>query len=256
MRDREKQLAVQDAIDRQTGPTGGWLCSPAKLADELAAILSQPEPTWPTLCGRDVSRFAGQPILCNLIAGHNGFCHYEPNAEQVQTELLAESREELTVDSKGYGPHLVSNLVMLVRRLAMKCPDCKTKGQALDYLKRKGFSGSPLREAQPEPQDTELRERCLVMVEEIYGNICDSADDKDAEINSDRMAHKLAAFVQQEIARAQVSQLADWMMANSFATGHGDSFEDLLKELTWQVKELRSQAPSPQVVQPPEGSAT
>jgi hypothetical protein len=33
--------------------------------------------------------------------------------------------------------------------------------------------------------------------------------------------------------------LAHWMIKNSFATGHGDSFADLLKELTWQVAELR-----------------
>jgi hypothetical protein len=33
--------------------------------------------------------------------------------------------------------------------------------------------------------------------------------------------------------------LAHWMIENNFATGHGDTFEDLLAELTWQVAELR-----------------
>lgn len=33
--------------------------------------------------------------------------------------------------------------------------------------------------------------------------------------------------------------LSNWMMENSFATGHGDSVEDLLAELKWQVDELR-----------------
>jgi len=37
-------------------------------------------------------------------------------------------------------------------------------------------------------------------------------------------------------------QLAAWMTAHSFSTGHGDSFEDLLKELTWQIEELRTKA--------------
>lgn len=37
-------------------------------------------------------------------------------------------------------------------------------------------------------------------------------------------------------------QLAQWMIINSFSTGHGDTFEDLLKELSWQVKELRELA--------------
>lgn len=38
----------------------------------------------------------------------------------------------------------------------------------------------------------------------------------------------------------QREKLAKWMIANSFATGHGDSFDDLLRELSWQVKEFRA----------------
>ena len=33
--------------------------------------------------------------------------------------------------------------------------------------------------------------------------------------------------------------LAAWMIENGFSTGHGDTLQDLLRELTWQVKELR-----------------
>jgi len=40
----------------------------------------------------------------------------------------------------------------------------------------------------------------------------------------------------------EVEQLAQWMIAHSFATGHGDTFEDLLKELAWQIEELRQKA--------------
>lgn len=35
------------------------------------------------------------------------------------------------------------------------------------------------------------------------------------------------------------AKLSNWMIANGFATGHGDKFDDLLNELTWQVVELR-----------------
>lgn len=35
-----------------------------------------------------------------------------------------------------------------------------------------------------------------------------------------------------------VEQLAAWMIEHSFSTGHGDTVEDLLRELEWQVKEL------------------
>jgi hypothetical protein len=38
---------------------------------------------------------------------------------------------------------------------------------------------------------------------------------------------------------ADMEKLAAWMLANSFATGHGDTMEDLLAELDWQVRELR-----------------
>lgn len=31
--------------------------------------------------------------------------------------------------------------------------------------------------------------------------------------------------------------LASWMLTNGYATGHGDTVEDLIKELDWQHKE-------------------
>jgi 2-oxo-4-hydroxy-4-carboxy--5-ureidoimidazoline (OHCU) decarboxylase len=32
-------------------------------------------------------------------------------------------------------------------------------------------------------------------------------------------------------------KIAQWMVERSYATGHGDSIEDLLEELQWQVAE-------------------
>lgn len=37
-------------------------------------------------------------------------------------------------------------------------------------------------------------------------------------------------------------RLAQWMIHASLATGHGDAFDDLLHELTWQIAELRRHA--------------
>ena len=42
-------------------------------------------------------------------------------------------------------------------------------------------------------------------------------------------ASLVAAFEREKIAR--------WMMANEYATGDGDSTEDLLAELKWQIEE-------------------
>lgn len=40
-------------------------------------------------------------------------------------------------------------------------------------------------------------------------------------------------------AAVEREKVAVWMMRNMFATGHGDSTEDLLAELEWQIAETR-----------------
>ena len=39
------------------------------------------------------------------------------------------------------------------------------------------------------------------------------------------------------VAAAERNKLAAWMMRQGYATGHGDTTEDLLKELEWQIEE-------------------
>lgn len=39
------------------------------------------------------------------------------------------------------------------------------------------------------------------------------------------------------VADAEREKLAAWMIERGYATGHGDSTEDLLKELEWQIAE-------------------
>ena len=39
------------------------------------------------------------------------------------------------------------------------------------------------------------------------------------------------------VAAAEREKVAAWMMQRSYATGHGDTIEDLLKELEWQIAE-------------------
>jgi len=36
-------------------------------------------------------------------------------------------------------------------------------------------------------------------------------------------------------------RLAAWMMQQGFATGHGDTTEELLEELSWQIAEIKAQ---------------
>lgn len=45
------------------------------------------------------------------------------------------------------------------------------------------------------------------------------------------------------VAAAEREKVAKWMIERGFATGHGDSVEDLLQELDWQIAErARGQA--------------
>ena len=41
---------------------------------------------------------------------------------------------------------------------------------------------------------------------------------------------------------AERQKVAIWMIEHSYATGHGDTTEDLLKELEWQIRESEREA--------------
>ena len=38
------------------------------------------------------------------------------------------------------------------------------------------------------------------------------------------------------VASAEREKVAAWMIERDYATGHGDTIEDLLKELVWQIR--------------------
>ena len=44
------------------------------------------------------------------------------------------------------------------------------------------------------------------------------------------------------VAAAEREKVAAWMMQRSYATGHGDTTEDLLKQLEWQIAEREREA--------------
>ena len=52
----------------------------------------------------------------------------------------------------------------------------------------------------------------------------------------DRIVEILSPFAAL-VAAAERNKLAAWMIKHGYATGHGDSTEDLLKELEWQIEE-------------------
>ena len=46
----------------------------------------------------------------------------------------------------------------------------------------------------------------------------------------------------QLVAAAEREKVAAWMMARGYATGHGDTIEQLLQELDWQIREQEREA--------------
>jgi len=59
----------------------------------------------------------------------------------------------------------------------------------------------------------------------------------DISLFPDLIAH--FAFL---VAAAERNKLAAWMIERGYATGHGDTVEDLLKELEWQIAEREREA--------------
>jgi hypothetical protein len=55
------------------------------------------------------------------------------------------------------------------------------------------------------------------------------------------MVHELERFAAL-VAAAEREKLAAWMIKRGYATGHGDTIEDLLVELEWQVRESEREA--------------
>ena len=43
----------------------------------------------------------------------------------------------------------------------------------------------------------------------------------------------------EEAVAAEREKVAQWMIRNGYATGHGDTTEDLLEELEWQIAERK-----------------
>jgi hypothetical protein len=81
-------------------------------------------------------------------------------------------------------------------------------------------------------------ERLEPMRIRIMSEAYDLADRGDSEgFNSVKvMCSDVLALIETEIATER-EKVAQWMIERGFATGHGDSIEDLLKELEWQVAE-------------------
>jgi hypothetical protein len=44
------------------------------------------------------------------------------------------------------------------------------------------------------------------------------------------------------VAAAEREKVAAWMMERGYATGHGNTIEELLKELEWQIREREREA--------------
>jgi hypothetical protein len=62
-------------------------------------------------------------------------------------------------------------------------------------------------------------------------------DDDDTQVYQSELEAAAKAAIE-----AEREKVAAWMIERSYATGHGDTTEDLLKELEWQVRESEREA--------------
>jgi hypothetical protein len=62
-------------------------------------------------------------------------------------------------------------------------------------------------------------------------------DDDDTQVYRSELEAAVKAAV-----LAEREKVATWMIERSYATGHGDTTEDLLKEMEWQVRESEREA--------------
>ena len=68
---------------------------------------------------------------------------------------------------------------------------------------------------------------------------CESAGTPDfaTEFTLEQSSHGKAFSFAWEHGVVEREKVAAWMMRLGYATGHGDSVEDLLQELDWQIRE-------------------
>jgi hypothetical protein len=65
-----------------------------------------------------------------------------------------------------------------------------------------------------------------------------------AELEASPRTMATIIYLLEKAGEREREKVAKWMTEYGFATGHGDTLDDLLKELSWQVKELRTELAS------------
>lgn len=74
--------------------------------------------------------------------------------------------------------------------------------------------------------------------EDIIAMAREAGDDWEHTLPEDKaFLERFAQAAYAAGAQAERQKVVNWMRERSYATGHGDSVEDLLKELEWQAKE-------------------
>jgi len=77
------------------------------------------------------------------------------------------------------------------------------------------------------------KEDIIRMAREVGASGCANPDKWDIWEIRDTDLERFAALV----AAHEREKVAKWMVERSYATGHGDTIEDLLKEIDWQAAE-------------------
>ena len=90
----------------------------------------------------------------------------------------------------------------------------------------------------------DYREEVIPVTEELERFAALVAAEKEAQMIRDgyrkcsegQRTTRFCALLEEAVA-AEREKVARWMISHGYATGHGDTTEDLLEELEWQIKE-------------------
>jgi|APGre2960657404_1045060.scaffolds.fasta_scaffold32378_3 hypothetical protein len=72
---------------------------------------------------------------------------------------------------------------------------------------------------------------------ELANKAADQAPREDWNTNAWVFGEEMLEYFAELVAAAERNKVAQWMIDRSYATGHGDTVEDLLKELVQSVRE-------------------
>lgn len=155
-----------------------------------------------------------------------------------QDESMREARSLLN-EASGYGSEYTKDIE---NRIASAL---RRKNEMIAYLEKIKCGPLFTVESVKDDEIAQLKDRIKELEED--GNLLRKVHQEDwfdktkmmRVFNDECKKYKSEIQSLKDSLQKEKEKLAQWMLSMTFATGHGDTMEDLLKELTWQVDKIK-----------------